>query len=203
MQNFNFVWGNSVKLSTSLLATLALLCSSVAFASDTGFYFGLNVVDGQIDLQNTTVNNVTYSPDDGDSLGGGLTFGYNASKHFAIDAAFDAFDKVTYEGDNAPSYTYMFGYLAAKPMIDFWRFNAFVEVGGAYVNAMPDDDDANSHSQVRPYGGAGIGYNFTPNTELSFSMNRIQDSTSPITFGMLTLTYHAVTKYEDSGFLAD
>ena len=192
-----------MKLPISLLATLTLLCSSGAFASEAGFYFGLNLVDGQIDLPKTTVDDVTYSSNTTDSLGGGLTFGYNASSHFAIDAAFDAFDKVTYEGDNAPSDTYMFGYLAAKPMVDFWRFNAFVEVGGAYVNAMPDSDNANSRSEVRPFGGAGIGYNFTPNTELSFSMNRIQDSDSPITFGMLTLTYHAVTKYEDSGFLAD
>lgn len=192
-----------MKLLTPLLATLTILCSSQAFASDEGFYFGLNAINGQIDLQNTTVNNVTYSPDSGNQYGGGLTVGYNTSKNFAIDAAFDAFDKVTYEGDNAPSETYMFGYIAAKPMIDFQQFNAFFEVGAAYVNAMPDDSEASSHSQVRPYGGAGVGYNFTPNTELSLSINRIEDSSTPITFGMLTLTYHAVPHYESSGFLAD
>ncbi len=185
------------------LAILTLLCSSLACASDQGFYFGLNVVDGQIDLQDTTVNNVTYSPDSGDSYGGGVTFGYNGSKNFAIDAAFDAFDKVTYNGENAPSQTYMFGYLAAKPMVNFWKFNAFIEAGAAYVYVMPENSDENSQSRVRPYGGVGLGYNFTPNTELSLSINQISDSTTPITFGMLTLTYHAVTRYEGSGFLAD
>lgn len=188
---------------TILFATLATLCSSLALASDEGFYIGLNLLDGQIDLQDTTVNNTTYSPDGTNTLGGGLAVGYNISKNFAIDTGFNAFDKVTYDGENAPSETYLFGYIAAKPMIDFGQFNAFVEGGAAYVNAMPDDDNASSHSQVRPYGGAGLGYNFSPNVELDISINRIEDATTPITFGMLTLSYHAVTRYEKSGFLAD
>ncbi len=188
-----------------LLPILTLLCSSLAFASDEGFYIGINAIDGEIDLQDTTVNGVTYTPDSTNSYGGGLTLGYNTSKNFAIDTAIDGFNQISYSGEDSPTMTYWFGYVAAKPMLNLWKFNTFVEIGAAYVSYTQDNHvtGSTSNSQIRPFGGAGIGFAFNPNVELSLSMNRIQDTTTPITFGMLTLTYHAVTRYEGSGFLAD
>ena len=90
-------------------------------------------------------------------------------------------------------------------MIDFWKLNAFVEIGAAYVAFSQDNYNADSTdgSQVTPFFGAGFGINFTPSFEVDLSVNRIQDTSTPITFGMLTFTYHFITKYEDSGFLAD
>ena len=191
----------SMKLLAPLITTLTLICSSIAFASEEGVYLGANGVYGQVKLEDTTMNGTTYTPNGGDTFGGGITAGINASKNFAIEAAFDGLNKVEYNGNNAPSLNYWFTYLAAKPMIDFWKFNAFVEVGAAYVaftqnNYDVDDTDG---SQVTPFFGAGLGVNFTPNFEVDLSINRIEDTHTPITFG----TYHFITKYEDSGFLAD
>ncbi len=200
-----FTRKNQMKLFAPLLATLTFLCSSLASASDEGVYLGVNGVYGQIKLQDTTVNDTTYTPTSGDTFGGGITAGFNISKHFAIETAFDGLNKVDYNGDHAPSSNFWFTYLAAKPMIDFWKFNAFVEIGAAYVAFTQDNYNADSTdgSQVTPFVGAGFGINFTPNFEVDLSVNRIQDTATPITFGMLTFTYHFVTKYEDSGFLAD
>ncbi|MES2204246.1 MAG: outer membrane beta-barrel protein [Pseudomonadota bacterium] len=197
-----------MRLSQATWASLALsLLSPLAFASDEGVYLGANGVYGQIKLEDTKVAGTTYTPGSGDTFGGGLTAGINTSKHFAIEAAFDGLNKVDYDGEKAPSSNFWFTYVAAKPMIDFWKFNAFVELGAAYVaftqnNNNPDVDDTDG-SQVTPFFGAGLGFNFTPNFEVDLSVNRIQDTATPITFGMLTFTYHFVTKYEDSGFLAD
>ena len=194
-----------MKLLTALLVTSTLLGSSLAFASDEGVYVGINGVYGQIKLEDTTINGTTYKPSNGDTFGGGVTAGLNTSKHFAIETGFDGLNKVDYDGTKAPTSNFWFTYLTAKPMVDFWNFNAFVEVGAAYVAFTQNNYNADSTtgSQVSPFGGIGLGYNFNPNVELDFSINRIQNTSTPITFGMLTLTYHAVTKYEDSGFLAD
>lgn len=194
-----------MKLRTPLLATLTLLCSSLAFASAEGFYIGVNGVDGQVKLQDTTVNGTTYPETNSDTFGGGVTAGFNTSKYFAIEMAFDGLNKVDYDGDNTPSSNFWFTYLAAKPMISFWQLNAFVEVGAAYLAFTQNNEGSEdtSGSQVAPFGGIGLGFNFSPNVELDLSINRIQDTATPITFGMLTLTYHCVTKYEGSGFLAD
>lgn len=195
-----------MKFTIPALAILSILCSSLAFATDEGLYLGVNGVSGQIKLEDTTVDGTPYSQETAHTFGGGLTAGINASKHFAIEAALDGLNQVDYNGDNAPTRTYWFTYLAAKPMVDFWRFNAFVEIGAAYMSYTQDNhniaDDTNG-SQVTPFFGAGLGFSFTPNVELDVSINRIQDTTTPISFGMISLTYHFVTKYEDSGFLAD
>lgn len=191
---------------TLLFAALVILCSSTTFASGEGFYLGLNAIDGTIDLQDTTVGNTTYTADSTNSFGGGLTVGYNVSKNFAFDYAIDGFNQVDYSGEDAPNVNYWFTYLAAKPMLAFWKLNAFVEIGAAYVNFTqhnPDNIADTENSAVRPFGGAGFGINFSPNTELALSINRIEDTNTPITFGMLTLTYHFTQHYEDSGFLAD
>jgi len=191
---------------TILLITLTTLCSSLAFASGEGIYLGINAIAGNIDLQDTTVGNQTYTPDSTSSPGGGLTVGYNVSENFALDYAIDGFDQIDYSGDNAPNVSYWFTYLAAKPMLNIWKFNVFVEAGAAYVSFTqhnPDDVENTEGSGVRPFGGAGIGFNFSPNSELALSINRIEDTNTPITFGMLTWTYHFTERYEDSGFLAD
>lgn len=192
--------------STSLSAAVLFLCSSVAMASGEGFYIGVNAVDGSIDLDNLTVNGVTYQPDGTNTYGGGLTSGYNISDHLAIDFAIDGLNKMNYQGDQAPSVNYWFTYLAAKPMLPFWRFNAFVEFGAAYVEISQNnsgDVDDTKNSEVRPFGGIGLGYNFNPNVELALSINKIQDTNTPITFGMLTLTYHVADHYGPSGFIED
>lgn len=196
----------TMKFRTPLLCSLLFLSSSIALASDEGLYLGVNAIYGSVDLEDTTVNGVTYSSSDDNTFGGGITFGVNTSKYFALDAAIDGLNKIEYEGEHAPTRNYWFAYLAAKPMLTIWKFNAFAEVGAAYVHVdqnNPGDAEDTSNSMIRPYGGAGIGINFTPSTELSISINRIQDTDNPITFGMLTLTHHFVTRYENSGFLAD
>lgn len=166
----------------------------------------MNAIDGNIDLQDTTVNGVTYQPDSNNSYGGGLTAGYNSSPHLAIDFAIDGLNKIEYAGDNSPTRNYWFTYVAAKPMLPFWKFNAFIEFGAAYVNIQqnnPGDAADTTNSEVRPFGGAGFGFNFNPNVELDLSINRIQDTNTPITFGMLTLTYHMTDNYGPSGFIED
>lgn len=193
----------SIALSSVILT---VLCASSAFASDEGMYLGLNTVSGQVKLENITAGDSTYPGTTANTFGGGLTAGINASKNFAIEAAFDALNQIDYNGQNAPSRNYWFTYLAAKPMVDFWKLNAFVEIGAAYAAYTQDNNnlaDNMDGSQVTPFFGAGFGINFTPSVELDLSINRIQDTVTPITFGMLTLTYHFVTRYEDSGFLAD
>jgi hypothetical protein len=195
-----------MKLYAQLLFSLIFLSSSFAMASGEGIYLGINAINGKIDVQDTTVNGVTYIPSSNSSFGGGLSYGYNVSEHVAIDGAFDGLNVVDFNGDNSPTQQYWFSYLAIKPMLDFWQFNAFVSLGAAYVNLSqnnPGNITDTTNSMVRPYGGAGLGFNFNQNTELDLSYNRIQDTNTPITFAMLTLTYHFVQRYEDSGFLAD
>lgn len=197
-----------MQVSKPIFATLALsFFSSLAYASDAGLYLGANAVSGQIKLENITLDNgATYSGDSANTFGGGLTAGINASKNFAIETSFDGLDQVNYNGDNAPTRSYWFTYLAAKPMLDIWKFNVFAQVGAAYVAYNQDnhnEGESNDGSQVTPFFGAGVGFNVTPNVELDLSVNRIQDTVAPISFGMLTFTYHFITKYEDSGFLAD
>jgi len=195
-----------MKSSVYLLPVMVILCANSAFASSEGLYLGVNGVSGQVKLENTTVGDVNYPETTANTFGGGLTAGINASENFAVEAAFDGLNQTSYDGENAPTRNYWFTYLAVKPMVDFWKFNAFIEIGAAYAaytqdnHNMADDTDG---SQVTPFFGAGFGFNFNPNVELDVSVNRIQDTTTPITFGMLTLTYHFVTRYEDSGFLAD
>lgn len=190
----------------SLYATLFFLSSSIAAASGDGFYLGVNAIDGNIDLQDTTVNGITYQPEGKNSYGGGFTSGYNISKHLAIDLALDGFNKIDYAGSEAPSKNYWFGYAAVKPMLPLWKFNAFLEFGAAYVEIQqnnPGSAEDTTNSEIRPFGGLGFGYNFNPNVELDLSINRIQDTTTPITFGMLTLTYHMTDSYGPSGFIED
>lgn len=189
-----------------LLTMLIILCSPIVLASGEGFYLGLNAIDGNIDLQDTTVNGTTYTSSSTNSYGGGLTAGYNISKNFALDYAIDGLNQVDYVGNDAPTINYWFTYLAAKPMVSLWKFNFFVEAGAAYLNYTqhnPNGAESTENSAIRPYGGAGLGFNFTPNSELALSFNRIEDTNTPINFGMLTWTYHFTERYEESGFLAD
>ncbi len=195
------------KIRAQVLCSLLFLTSSLALASsEEGFYLGVNAIDGQIDINNVTVNGTSYTPENNNSFGGGLSYGFNVSKNVALDGAFDGFNVVDFNGTNAPNQQYWFSYLAVKPMVDFWKFNAFFSVGAAYVHVSQNNSgntEDTTNSMVRPYGSVGLGFNFSPSTELALSINRIQDTNTPITFGMLTLTYHFVTHYEDSGFLAD
>jgi hypothetical protein len=197
---------DKMRFLTPFFLTLIFLCTSLAYASDEGVYIGVNGIYGNIDLQDTTVNGQTYTPDNSTTYGGGITAGYNLSKNFALEAAFDGLNKVDYQGNDAPSRNYWFTYAAVKPMLDFYNFNLYGEVGAAYVSSTqnnPSGIDNTTSSAVSPFGGLGIGFNFTPNVELDLSINRIQDTATPITFGMLTLSYHSVTRYEQSGFIAD
>lgn len=193
-----------MKLSSLFFALL--FASSYALASDEGTYVGVNAIYGKVDMQDISENGQSYTPKTNETFGGGLNFGYNISKNMALDAALDGFNKIDFNGENAPSQQYWFSYLAVKPMLDLWKFNAFISFGAAYVSMNQNDfEDANdiSHAMIRPYFGGGLGFNFSPNTELDISINRIQDINTPITFGMLSLTYHFVNRYDDSGFLAD
>lgn len=195
-----------MKHFAKLLCISTISWASIAIASDEGIYLGINAVYGKLDLSDTTVNHVTYTPSDENSFGGGITAGYNTSQHFGLETAFDGLNKVDYDGNDAPSQSYWFTYLAAKPMLPIWKFNTYLRLGAAYVHIdqnNPGSAQDTTTSEVRPMGGVGIGFNFSPNTELDISYNRIQDTDNPITFGMLTLTYHFVTRYEESGFLAD
>ncbi|MCD8525357.1 MAG: outer membrane beta-barrel protein [Gammaproteobacteria bacterium] len=194
-----------MKCSRYFLFTL-VLPASVAFSSGEGLYLGVNAVQGTIDIAEVVVNNTAYTPSSENTFGGGLSLGYQPSEHVAIDAALDGLNMVNFDGENAPTQSYWFSYLAVKPILHAWKLNAFVSIGAAYVSISqnnsgntPDTD----HSMVRPYGGAGFGINFNPSTEMSFSINRIEDTKTPITFGMISLTYHFVDHYESSGFLAD
>lgn len=196
-----------MKTSVKLLCILAFSWTSLALAdADENFYLGINGVYGKISLNDTTVDGITYTPSDDNTFGGGITAGFKTSKNFAIETALDGLNQIQYDGENPPTQSYWFSYLAAKPMLNIGPFDAYLRIGAAYVHLQqnnPGDAEDTANTMVRPFGGAGFGFHFNPNVELDLSYNHIQDTTTPINFGMLTLTYHFVTRYEDSGFLAD
>ena len=193
-----------LRISGGVLGVFCL-SSSLALASGEGVYIGVNAIEANLDLQNITLNGVTYTPDNTSAIGGGLSTGYNLSSYLGIDIMIDALNRVDYSGSDAPTLNEWFSTVAVKPMLPMWKLNAFFEVGAAYVSIQQNNPNGiadTTNSEVRPFGGVGLGYNFTPNVELSFSMNRIQ-ATNPITFGMLTLSYHAAATYGPSGFIED
>ena len=193
-------------LLKSLVLSATLITASQAFATDPGFYLGINGLYGDYDAHDITSNGTTYEPESKGVYGGGVTAGYNITRRFALETGIEGLDKVTYDGEDAPTQSVMFAFLAAKPMIQGEYLVAFARIGGAYLEINQDDnnDDTDDKStKLRPLVGLGFGMNVSPAFEIDLSANRIQDSDEPMSFAMLEFTYHFITHYSDSGFIAD
>jgi opacity protein-like surface antigen len=189
-----------------LLATLLSLgLMSAAHATGEGFYLGLNGIYADMGLSDITEDDTTYTTDGTTTIGGGASAGFNTSENFALELGIDGLDGINYSGDDAPSISsFWFGYADIKPMIQKDWFVGFLKVGAAYVAYKTDlnSGDVDS-SMVRPLGAIGFGINVSESTELDLSINYIQDTDTPITYGMFEFTHHFVTKYDTSGFILD
>jgi len=196
-----------MRMKKNLLATLLVSfgLAGTMHAADEGFYLGLNGVYADVGLSDITDEGTTYTTDGTTTIGGGASAGYYTSKNLGLEIGIDGLDGIDYAGDNAPSISsFWFGYADIKPMFQKDWFVGFLKLGAAYVAYTTNLDNSNtSSSMVRPLGSAGFGINISPSTELDLSINRIQDSDMPITYGMFEFTHHFVTKYDASGFIID
>lgn len=189
-------------LLAPLLLSLGL--TNAVHATGEGFYLGLNGIYADIGLSDITEDSTTYTTDGTTTIGGGASAGFNTSENFALELGIDGMDGIDYAGDDAPRVSYWFAYADIKPMVQKNWFVGFMKLGVAYVEYTTElsTGDVDS-SMTRPLGAIGVGINVSESTELDLSINRIQDSDTPITYGMFEFTHHFVTQHNESGFIID
>jgi hypothetical protein len=197
---------------------VVLAVNGGAYASPEGMFVNLGVATAQIDLEDIIYDGETYAPESSSASGGSFSMGYNSSKRFGFEIGALMFGDITYEGSNSnyePTRTTTIGYFDIKPMLASEYVNVFARLGTAYLSAQYDTEDNEAiengdtdvdelnNNTFRAFYGVGIGVNITPQSEIILSVNKIQDSSAPITYGQLEYSYHFITKYTPGGFIAD
>lgn len=173
-----------------LVAVAAMSVAAAAFATNVGTYVGVNAGYGKV---NQSVQNSSKNKKNGFAYG--IDAGYMFNQYIGVEVGATKFANARFDGGMKQENNYVVD-LAAKGVYPITQeFNVFGKLGGAYVHTKFDNNGLavtgnGTHSAIRPFVAAGVGYDITSNVAVDFQVSTTTKSGNTVP-AMMNATFGA------------